>query len=338
MKKSLFFIAAGALALSACTSEAVIDDAAQKQNVIGFENVVKKHTLAEETTTSNIQKFYVYSKYVKGTAVVDVFNNTEVARSGGEWAYAGERQYWIPDGVYDFYAYSNGNNKIETGVSLAYTGTTPEFTIAGYQLDQSDLIYAYAQQTGKEKDNADVALTFNHLLSRVNAQFTSGFPKDYQVVISDIAIKDANNTGDYSSTDGWKNQARSAASGEVTSVDLPAADTSISVTKGDKAVATKTAYVIPCTYEDETPNVYISFKINITYNGVELLEKVLNGYFNPIWQAGHSYTYNIEVNGDAANLGVVSFTTEVDENGNIVTGEWKPGEGEITFDFRDENE
>ncbi|MDE6308863.1 MAG: fimbrillin family protein, partial [Muribaculaceae bacterium] len=63
MKKHFFYLAAGAFALTACTSEDVIDDVQTTRNPIQFENVVNKMTRATDLNTSNFKQFNVFGFY-----------------------------------------------------------------------------------------------------------------------------------------------------------------------------------------------------------------------------------------------------------------------------------
>ncbi len=348
MKKNLFYFAAGVLALTACTSEDVVDDAARSRNVIGFENVVNKLSRADDITNSQFNQFYVYGYYNKeGVNFSPVFENVLVSRlsTNDGWTYFDEitkedYRYWIPGAKYHFFAYSCGDGAKLDGITCtSLNDGTSTFSLANYVCDathQSDLIFAFNSGSdnlgieGKESANQDVALNFVHVLSKVNATFSSGFPKGYVVKISDVTIRNIADEGaflyqpDETQKYAW-NATRVA--DDATVVLWNAADP-IAVSFTDDAETnskdTNSAYVIPNRYND--PNVTINFTIDVIDQGNVIMHKDLIGYFQPNWLPGYTYTYNIKVDGSAAKLDVIAFTTTVDENGNIVASNWGNGD------------
>ncbi|MDE5786893.1 MAG: fimbrillin family protein, partial [Duncaniella sp.] len=111
MKNQFFFLALGAVALTACTSEEVVDVSVQS-NAIGFENAVMKQSRADaqvgDLTTDNLDKFMVYGYYTKEGQTanpIQVFGGDAVTKQNGGWSYSGTR-FWVPDATYSFFAYS----------------------------------------------------------------------------------------------------------------------------------------------------------------------------------------------------------------------------------------
>lgn len=133
MKKQLFLLAAGAIALTACTSEEVLDDlSTSSRNAIQFENVVNKMTRVTDLNTANFRQFHVFGFYTvpkqeslenleeqenQKNHANQVFYNVPVTNDGsGKWKYADEdMRYWIPNANYYFYAYSCGSAKLGEG-------------------------------------------------------------------------------------------------------------------------------------------------------------------------------------------------------------------------------
>lgn len=372
MKRSYFYFAASALVLSACTSEAVLDDAILNQNVIGFENVVKKHSRQEgdvtDLTGNGLQSFQVFGYYTlpeNPKHAHKIFDDRTVTRAqDGKWFYSGEQHYWVKDARYYFYAYSCGdivqlNSDFGTFTLDADGELTPidrVLKIHNYICDSShqhDLIFAsntgataedeFEGILGKEKANDLVSFQFKHLLSKVNAKFTSNFPDDYEITISNVTLENIRNIGNYNpcagtdpitqqSQGGWQNVERKDGKRAMVYL-LNTRDNSvnpISTSRGKDAAVTNSAFVIPYSYSgtkptQEDPNipntfVYLKFQLTVTYNGEYIMTKELTGEFNPSWTAGYTYTYNIVVDGNAANLEVITFTTTTDENGNEVSG------------------
>ncbi|MDE6074115.1 MAG: fimbrillin family protein [Muribaculaceae bacterium] len=340
MKKSILFIAAGALALSACTSSEVIEEGAQS-NAIGFQNVVSKESRA--LTTTDLKFFSVYSYYTtpgKEANAVVVFNGEDVNLKDGAWTYANTR-YWVPDAKYYFYAYSCQNAEISGtngGATINFDGANEQaraLRLTGYVCNDShnhDVVFAtnIAGIVGQEKDNDKVAFTFNHILSSVDIEFTSGFPVGYTVEISNVQIQDFLDKGNYSpNSNSWTNlsQTQTGEGLPFTKFEVPAdgkiaaaADTEADV----KTVKTNVRYVIPHTYVAEGDNaedaVGLQFEVSVkNEQGVEILNRVLTGTWSPNWQLGYSYTYHVEVTGSTTALDPIVFETTQNVN------TWEPG-------------
>lgn len=348
MKKSILFIAAGALALSACTSSEVIEEGVQS-NAIRFQNMVSKESRA--LTSTDLKNFYVYAYYTlpnKEAEAVGVFNGEVVSRTDltkNEWSYDNTR-YWVPKAKYYFYAYSCDNNTLTSNdngdPSLDVEGNTVAsrvLTISNYRCDvrhQDDLIYASnegtegkepADEGASEPNNKPVALAFKHILSKVYVTFENEFPEGYSIIISNVKFKNIVNFADYNPNSGWSNFKRENISTNV----LPYFDLGVdgsNVAVGETKVKTIAGYTIPCQYNNQ--NVTIEFEIEVTSEVVNdevtstttVLKRVLSGSWKPNWIAGTSYTYNVKINGTAANLEPIVFETAQ----NI--DDWSdPGEG-----------
>ncbi len=346
MKSKFFYFAVGALALTACTSEDVVDDVAMSRNAIGFENVVNKHSRAD-LDNSTMKSFNVYGYHITaGNALVENdFVNTLVSKDAekeGEWTYTGER-YWMPGATYNFYAYSCGDGEPLTGNEVSWTNAgengaptaTSELAIVDYICDhntQNDLVYASQTEVkALEAGNSKVAFQFDHILAKVQAQFTNSFPEAYDVEISNITIRHLHRSGSYNPTDGWYGFDSSNAA----YVKLLEDGATISPKYTDTgATPTTTAYVIPYNYgiEGSTEDVDIQFDLKMTSNGVDVMKKTISGTFNPNWAKGYSYTYNVVLSGSAAKLEVITFTTVTDGVGSVTN--WNGGDNSETPTFK----
>lgn len=371
MKRSYFYFAASALVLSACTSEAVLDDAILTQNAIGFENVVKKHSRQEgdvtDLTGNSLKSFQVFGYYTlpeNNEHANTVFDDVTVTRAdNGTWSYAGEQRFWVPKAKYYFYAYSCGDVvKLNSDYGTFTLDTKGEHTadervlkINNYICDSShqhDLIFAsntgataddeFAGILGKEKANDLVSFQFKHLLTKVNAKFTSNFPDEYVITISNVTLENIRNIGNYNpsagtdpithhSQGGWQNVERVKGQRPIVYL-LNTGETNvkpITTSRGKEPAVTNSAFVIPYSYNGTKPTqenpdipntfVYLKFKLTVSYNGEDIMTKELTGEFNPSWTAGYTYTYNVIVDGSAANLEIITFTTDTDEDGNEVS-------------------
>lgn len=325
MVKRLFYLAAGALALTACTSEDVVNDVAFSRNQIKFENVVSKHSRAD--IGSDMSKFYVFGYYTLGTASNPVFDGVLVKKDGSDWKVDSDNErYWVPGGEYYFYAYSYGDGKTELSAAL---DANHDLVISDFVCDNAtDLVFA-ANTTGiegQDKDNAPVALQFKHILSKIQTKFTSTFPSVYKVVISNVEVSDVDNKGNFNSskTDYWQN----VAAADNTSFALLSGENTLTVQNAegaDKSAATDYAYVLPNKYA-EGDVIYVQFTIDL-YDGdaeEKVMTRTLKGKFTPDWKQGYTYIYNIELNGTTTNMEVISFTTTVDAFGEPVNDEDTP--------------
>ncbi|MDE7153183.1 MAG: fimbrillin family protein [Muribaculaceae bacterium] len=347
MRKSLIYLAVGALALTACTSEDVVNNVGtSSRNAIKFNNVVNKHSRGTDITTDGLNQFQVFGFYtMPGNAqhAHQVFDNTTVKKVGTIWDYASEgigERYWIPGAHYYFYAYSCDNKAISDAIvsDIKYVldmdgekdASSRVLEIQDYVCDdthQHDLIFASNADgiVGKETGNQDVALEFSHILSKVRASFTTKFPSEYEIEISDITIQDIRNKGNYDPINKWH-----AVAGK-TNLTILGDDNSIMVKNaldGEKQMSTTTDqfYVIPNGKDDPAEGVTVALKFTIdVYIGQDRTEKVMSktlvGEFTPNWQDGYQYVYNVDINGNTTNMQVISFTTSVNEFGTPETSE-----------------
>lgn len=364
MKKSIFLLAAGALALTACTSEEILESGNQG-NVIGFENAVCKQTKADvkDLDYGTLKLFNVFGYYTapnNTVKAIGVFNNQEVKKVDGAWSY-GDYRYWVPGGKYYFYAYSCNNAPISEDFygdfSLDLTAeneTARALRINSYKCDenhQHDLIFASAGPIigkGKGEDVADVfkgtndavSLKFNHLLSKVNATFSSKFPESYNVEISDVRLEGVRNIGSYNSsgvTGGtWTTKVEENTTPKVylwknADEKTDTNTTGCLVASGSTIATTNSAYVLPYIYNKDDENsttVEIKFNVEIKdqKTGESVLVRHMHGEWGPTWEIGHKYTYNIEISGTTTDLEAIVFVVEVDENGTEPVSGW--GEGQ----------
>lgn len=355
MAKRLIYLAAAAFALTACTSEDVIDDVkTAKNNVIKFENVVNKPSRADITseTLSHFNVFGFYTMPGNDQKAHQVFYNIDVDKKvvDGEttWDYEskyGER-YWVPGAKYYFYAYSCDNKIISEDMShgINYTfdmdgekdANDRVLGIQNYVCDnvhQHDLVFA-TNNTGiigqDYGNNTNVALQFKHILSKVKAQFTTEFPDEYQIVISDLSIVDICDKGNYDYNSKWHDVGKTD-DAKALVLPVPAGEFMVKNTGAEDpmSIATNPVYVIPNNSE-----VALQFTIDV-YIGADRTEKVmsktLTGKFTPTWQEGYQYVYNVVINGTTTQMDVIVFTTTVDEFGNAdITDQPGPTKFDVT--------
>ncbi len=359
MKRKFFYLAVSALALSACTSEDVVNDVTKSRSVIQFENVVNKATRSDDLSSGNLSLFHVFGYYTtpeNPQKVVSIFWDTPVEYSIEETKWEikkGGDRYWVPNATYYFYAYSCGSvsklNK-DFGTFAMDTTDNKQFSdrvlfINNYICDdehQHDLIYAEAQGSAKadgftgivagDKDNPVVAFKFRHILSKVKVNFVSTFPSDYEVHINDISLENIRNSGTFN-PDGnhWSPVIRrNEIINNVYFLSTVKGDAPLKTDATNKdGVTTEDVYVIPYNYspiktgDSNETGVTLKFNLKVYNKGALVLNKILTGKFNPTWDAGYQYVYNVELNGDAANLETIKF-----DSTKIEVSKWQDGKDE----------
>ena len=339
MKKTIFCLAAGAMALTACTSTDVIEEGIQS-NAIGFQNVVSKNTRAIDSK-DDLTTFYVYGFYTKKdfeTSPVVIFDGDKVTGSGNTWSYGDTYRYWVPDMTYKFYAYSCENNQSALGANGSASMSFDEYGeptvgIDGYLCSndhQHDLLFAKKDDgiVGKQNNNEKVSFNFNHILSKLKVKFVSGFPAGYDLKISAVQLSNVYTKGDYTvtpSTAEWTITEGTSADGTL-SVAVPD-DKNTASAKTDEAnavdVLTNEIYVIPHKYT--TTNVGIRFRVDITNGDTPVMSRVFSGTWTPNWASGTAYTYTINISGENASLEKIEF-------GDMNVGTWSEVAGPtLTF-------
>lgn len=170
MKKGLMMLGIATMMLASCTNEDVLnvsDSRAIGFNGTGIDNITK----AGDITSSNFAQFYVYGGY----NTTDLFNGTEVNKSGSNWTY-NPTQYW-KEGSWKFGAYAPKGEGAITPEWSYESGLT--LTVNSDAIHQNDLIYAAATATvtdnnsdGTLEGTDNVSLNFKHLLSKLAFKFT----------------------------------------------------------------------------------------------------------------------------------------------------------------------
>lgn len=351
MKKSFLFMALSGLALSACTSEEVVDVSLQS-NPIGFENALLKQSRAGDNgisgdlTNANFDKFLVYGYYTVKNQTnnpIQIFSGETVVKgSDGAWTYVNPR-YWVPEATYNFFAYSCADVALDNtfgtvGLGLNESQSERQMTISNFRCDQThnhDLIVAQQKsligQAITEENptpNPNVSLKFEHVLTKIDAVFTSEFNGEYDVVIKDVRVVNFRNIGSFSSNNTKWTAERET--GGNASIQLPFNTEDGSATsnaadyddKGnlirpEKKAKTGAVYMIPYSYTQN--DVQLVFSLDL-YKGEEhtpvnlVLGRNMTGTWSPKWEAGKYYTYNIRLTGSAANLQPIVFETSSDMN------------------------
>lgn len=321
MKKALVSFAVCALALSACTSEDVIQEGPQS-NAIKFKNVVNKSSRALDSGTFN--QFFVYGYYTKGNDLntrFNIYTNTPVSKTGDSWSTAIDR-YWVEDATYSFYAFSCENVKMDA----KYGGPSVDQNDGTFRINYTchadeggtshDLIFASSIGIlGKLTENDPVSLQFKHILSKISLQFVSEFPEDYQVEISNIEIADYENMGTYTANKNGNSEGSwSAVKYDETnakSIKLTALGSNVTMSNKDNKgnylmppVVTSPCFMIPNTYDpqygDNPVNIHFNIKLINTKLGSGnqvIASNSVIGSWHPKWRPGTQYLYTIRLSG-----------------------------------------
>lgn len=232
MKKSLFVLGMAVAALASCTNEEVTEFA--QDRAIGFNAFANNSTKADITGTgdaTNFNKFYVFGDtQASGGSWENVFTGTEVAWETSEWNVQKDA-YWVTGNAYEFAAYSDGNTSVSGTTTASFDPAQKKLSFTGYTAGDKDLVGALASVTSAGADEGDVALTFNHLLSKVQFTFTTDATEDMTIKINSIkftAVKthkcDYTSTGADWSTTGGTNGEYSYAVTNLTDIAATATD------------------------------------------------------------------------------------------------------------------
>ncbi len=342
MKQKFFLVALSGLALAACTQ--VEDVPEVRNNAIGFTNVVNKNSRAVtgDLSLNNFDLFSVYGYFVapdKENHPVQVFagdivskvTDTEGEEGATKWTYSPER-YWNPGASYYFYAYSCADVALDNtygSLLLDLTQTTTAdraLEINNYKCDathQHDLIVAKNEGlVGQEKGNGvivnrTVNFTFEHALSKINAEFTNAFPQGYDIVVSNVKLVNFYDQAgfDFAPLD-WKDFTQTAPNKSVELAIAKGTDTAIKDPDPDKCVSvvTGSAFMIPMNYVNGDPNnkdahAELHFTVQVKQGNDIFLERNLKGTWQPNWKKGTAYTYHIDIAGTTALLEPIVFAS-----------------------------
>ena len=154
-------LGAAAMMLASCTQNEVLE--VSESRAIGFNGTGIDNITRADITSSAFTHFYVYGGYGE-TAI---FDKTEVNYDGG-WGYT-PTKYWA-NGTWKFAGYEGGDGVAPT---WSYAdGLTLE--VNSNASNQSDVVYAASPDiTVDDAANysTPVALTFTHLLSKIQFKF-----------------------------------------------------------------------------------------------------------------------------------------------------------------------
>ena len=298
--KKIILAALAIAALASCTKTEVVG--VTESNAIAFDNAfvdnATKSVNDPSLTSSNLTDFAVYG-FVEGAVL---FDGTQVSKSianddlQSAWKYAGT-QYWIAGAKYNFNAVAPMTAGGWTKTVADKTSTTLSFVNNG----TTDLLYATAAQEGKAEENAQVAFTFRHVLSKVKFSFENAYnATNATIKVKNIKITNPHKTADVvlTAATAWSNQ---TADDLVLEFGMATDDEATTDVKENAEVD----YAFGKTYESQNERFLIpsdSYPYNVTFD-VELLvsgqpidtyEHTVTANFAPV--AGNSYDIKAVIN------------------------------------------
>lgn len=316
MKRQVFLLAAVAAVAAGCTKSETVGTADGKW--IRFDNAFVGNATKVVTTLDkdNINKMYVF-----GTSTEDpnLFTNTEVAKEGSSWVYSNLKE-WKNGQTYTFAAYSDGNNKIESGVS--WNKDTKQLSISGYTVSddkQNDLVVSIASNANNLRtENQKVAFAFSHALAKIKFTITSELGDADPITITEFKVgsgSDMYTAGDLTFTHN----------------DTPSSNWNITgKTQGQlRATFTEAATTTAPSESDELvviPQSLFGGLLNISFKAKfsKGEEKTIRGTISGItWQAGNCYNYKASITGK--QMDVIQFDAPTVSGWNEYT------DGEVTI-------
>ena len=302
--KKLFVSVLAIAAAVACNNAEVLD--VPTGAPIQFDNAFVQNASRADvvsTTKETLDAFDVWAYIENKTGIV--LTDEDVKKGNGQWGYA-NLQYWAPGHAYYFKALAPMNS---TNWEYIKTDAVETDEVSFTNVDGSeDLLYAYAEASTVGKNPGDsmeaVKLTFNHLLAKVDFQFTNGFAtENVKVNVKNVkmtAVKSAKvalNGQDAT----WSNH-----DGEFT---LEFGKVLNVLESGKSAVVTTDRLVIPT---DAAYEYTISFDVDVYYGEVLTIEDrhfetKLKGV---ALELGNAYNLSATINQENLDMAPIVFEVE----------------------------
>lgn len=317
MKKQLFLIAGAVLTLASCSKDEPVST--NNGNAIDFRAAMQ--TRAAETTTANIDKFFV-TAFDKNDATF--FADVKFEKDD-QYFTSTPSYYWPSDGsTLSFVAYSpskaelNNSLRIDSKIGPTIVDFSPNVDIA----DQVDLIAATA--TGSKSDESTgVALTFQHLLSQIEIK-AKNTNEGYIYKVQGVRIGKPFGTGSFAfvggdswNENGWRLGADDTkANYEVTyeaAKTLNETAVSLMDKDGDNAMLIP-QQLNPWDYTKDKTNIhngaYLAVKVQITTkDGARVYPVASVGDYDWVavaidtkWDAGKKYIYTLDFTNGAGKV------------------------------------
>lgn len=309
MKKSLLILTGVAmLALVSCSKEQTIavNGKTIRTGGIGFRASFAQNTRAVETTTSNLNSFYVCS--FGETEFADV----EFTKGEGDF-YTSVTEYpWPETGDLSFFAYAP--SKAQLGGTWAIRGTSKRvsnFSPKTKVSDQLDFIIASATGNKATNETGGVALTFTHALSQISV-LAKNTNADISVKVKGVRIGSIPGMGTLNAQNSPVSWTVSNSSNpvdyqieNVTASTLTSSPVSVMGTEGSAMLIPQklVKWDVDTDKSNDGQGAYLAVYVNITKDGkvvcpVDGSSEQFAWVAVPIdtnWEPGKKYTYTLDL-------------------------------------------
>jgi hypothetical protein len=364
MKNFFYLMGIAVAAVTSCAKDTLTEN--KPSRAIDFR--VAAETRATETTTANLESFYVTAIDKTSSCY---FKDVAYIRSGSYFL-SSPSYFWPGDGSeLKFAAYAPSATELGVTPDLTegkqkLTGFSPASDIS----DQKDFVACIA--TGSETDAGNgVALTFEHHLSQIEVKAKNANP-GYVYTIAGVKIANVISEGDFdfaaleqTGANPWALNESSKSTYSVVYNDVRVLDNygkCLMKTEGDNAMLLPQQLVAWNPSNSNSTGAYISVYANIcTAAGSKVFPTTSEEYgwlaipVNTKWEAGNRYVYTLDFtngagypeNGGSSILGdPIKFTvnitpwneTELKEEGSEYIGKWKINHWKSTITYKDNNE
>ena len=191
MKKSLFIMALGAIALTSCSQDEIIE---VKKDAISFAVATENASRATATTAATLENFVVYANEngQGGLPYLTGVTASKTETGGGAGVFQLASTYYWPIKALDFYCISPA---VPTG-TIAVSANVPSLSTYTVDSDHAeDLLYSVSMNTAKGDGVADI--NFRHALSMIQFNIASDATYGLDVEVSEIQICNIDKTGAY---------------------------------------------------------------------------------------------------------------------------------------------
>lgn len=286
MKKHLFLVAVGALAMASCSKDE--QTSINKGNAIDFR--VAMGTRGAETTTGNLNKIFVTA--LKGTE--QFFTDLEFNKVGTNFSSDPKLYYWPGDGsTLNFYAYAPSAADLGATVTIDNTtktlaNFTPNATIA----NQKDFISVNATGNKTANEAAGVYLQFEHRLAQIGIAAKNS-STTYKYTVSGVELRNIPSTATFNFDNNTWNTPTIGVDYvfDVTAKELTADFANFATTDN--------AMLIPQTLSalatGNRTGAYIAVNVKIeTLAGSVVHDGWVAAPINTTWTAGNKYIYQLD--------------------------------------------
>lgn len=343
MKKSLFIMALGAIALTSCSQDEVLE---VKQDAIAFTAFTENASRADNVDGSALPNDFAFNvcAYETGTKAPYFMNikASEDGQGGGVGNYRLASTYYWPINNLDFYSVYPSTiqlSEINAGNASAkiatYTCSNEGNPIVNHN---EDLLYSVSMNTAKGS-NGIANINFRHALSMLAFQAKSLTSYDLDVTISKIEIVNVAKTGSYAlpnettvnndNGEGDRGEWTIAADTYTNTYSFDINDIVVDASVASEAAVASgdTYFALPQTLvtgkATKTDNTYFKLYCDIARNGVAIRENTTPVYIPIVgtWNEGMKYTYTFEFGQgagyeedlDTPVIVPISFNVTVDE-------------------------